>query len=133
MLAQGEKMEFIFISKYIDGLQKISIDAISQQKALDTLTDYLNYYKTGHQQYFHFFPAIGRNEMEMISADYEAFYDAYEKEAEDERSYTFEDDYLNKAIEHGFFAEAAFEQIKENVEAIFKPIKVLLPQVFAKI
>jgi hypothetical protein len=51
---------------------------------LDTLAEYLNYYKTGHQQYFHFFPAIGRNEMEMISADYEAFWDAYEKEAEDE-------------------------------------------------
>ncbi len=130
MLAQGEKMEFIFISRYIDGLQKISIDTISKEKAIDTLAEYLNYYKGGHQQYFHFFPAIGQNEMEMISGDYEAFWDAYEKEAENERAYTFEDDYLNKAIEHGFFSEPAFEHIKNNVKAVFEPIQALLPNVF---
>jgi exodeoxyribonuclease V gamma subunit len=133
MLAQGAKMEFIFISKYIDGLQVISTGHISQKEAMDTLAEYLNYYKTGHQQYFHFFPAIGRNEMEMIDADYEAFWDAYEKEAEDERSYTFKDDYLNKAVEHGFFSESAYEQIKNNVKAILEPIEALLPTIFKAI
>ena len=57
----------------------------------------------------------------------------YENAKDSELDFTFEDDYLNKAVEQGFFAEAAFEQIKENVEAIFDPIKDLLPQVFVKI
>lgn len=133
MLAQGEDLEFVFISKYIDGLQRIPAGRISKQTAIDTITKYLNYFKYGHQEYFHFFPAIGQNEMEMIAEDHETFMSYYENAKDAELDFTFEDDYLNKAVEQGFFAEAAFEQIKENVEAVFEPINVLLPQVFAKI
>jgi exonuclease V gamma subunit len=133
MVAQGEDLEFVFISKYIDGLQRITAGKITKQTAIDTITQYLNYFKSGHQEYFNFFPAIGQNEMEMIAEDHETFMYYYENAKDSELDFTFEDDYLNKAVEQGFFAEAAFEQIKENVEAIFDPIKDLLPQVFAKI
>jgi exodeoxyribonuclease V gamma subunit len=133
MLAQGEAIEFVFISKYIDGLQRIPVGTISQQVAIDTLAKYLDYYIKGHQQYFHFFPAIGQNEMEMVSETHDLFWDTYENSKDGELDFTFEDDYLNKAVEHGFFDESAFEQIKENVNSIFGPIKGLLPEVFAKI
>ena len=133
MLAQGEEIEFVFISKYLDSLQKIAVGAISQQAAIDTLTKYLDYFMKGHQKYFHFFPAIGQNEMEMTSKAHGMFWDIYENSKEGELDFTFEDDYLNKAVEHGFFDEPAFEQIKENVHAIFDPIQGLLPAVFAKI
>jgi exonuclease V gamma subunit len=133
MLAQGEEFEFVFISKYLDSLQKIAVGAISQQAAIDTLTKYLDYFMKGHQKYFHFFPAIGQNEMEMISEAHDMFWDIYENSKEGELDFTFEDDYLNKAVEHGFFDEPAFEQIKDNVHAIFDPIQGLLPAVFAKI
>lgn len=133
MVAQGEDLEFVFISKYIDGLQRITAGKITKQTAIDTITQYLNYFKSGHQEYFNFFPAIGQNEMEMVAEDHDAFMYYYENAKDSELDFTFEDDYLNKAVEQGFFAEAAFEQIKENVEAIFNPIKDLLPQVFAKI
>jgi hypothetical protein len=133
MLAHGEEFEFVFISKYLDSLQKIAVGAISQQAAIDTLTKYLDSFMKGPQKYFHFFPAIGQNEMEMISEAHDMFWDIYENSKEGELDFTFEDDYLNKAVEHGFFDEPAFEQIKDNVHAIFDPIQGLLPAVFAKI
>ena len=52
--------------------------------------------------------------MEMISHDYETFLDIYEEAKDKELDFTFEDDYLNKAVEHGFFAETSYSQIQEN-------------------
>ena len=47
--------------------------------------------------------------------------------------FTFEDDYLNKAVEHGFFSEKAYLEIQKNAKAIFEPINKHLPLVFKKI
>ena len=133
MLAQGKEVELVFISKYIDGFQRIPAGNITQQEAIDTMAQYLEYYKYGHQEYFHFFPAIGKNEMEMISDDFDTFLDIYEDAKEKELDFTFEDDYLNKAVEHGFFSEKAYLEIQKNAKAIFEPINKHLPLVFKKI
>jgi exodeoxyribonuclease V gamma subunit len=133
MLAQGKEVELVFISKYIDGFQRIPAGNITQQEAIDTMSQFLEYYKNGHQEYFHFFPAIGKNEMEMISDDFDTFLDIYEDAKEKELDFTFEDDYLNKAVEHGFFSEKAYLEIQKNVKAIFEPINKHLPLVFKKI
>jgi exodeoxyribonuclease V gamma subunit len=133
MLAQGKEVEFVFISKYIDGFQRIPAGNITQQEAIDTMAQYLEYYKYGHQEYFHFFPAIGKNEMEMISDDFDTFLDIYEDAKEKELDFTFEDDYLNRAVEHGFFSEKAYLEIQKNAKAIFEPINKHLPLVFKKI
>ena len=133
MLAEGKELEFVFISKYVNGLQIIPAGIITQQEAIDTMSQYLEYYKNGHQNYFHFFPVIGKNEMEMISGNYETFMGIYEDARDKELDFSFEDDYLNKAIEHGFFDELVYLEIQQNVKAIFDPINFRLPLVFKKI
>ena len=133
MLAEGKELEFVFISKYVDGLQTIPAGIITQQEAIDTMSQYLEYYKKGHQNYFHFFPVIGKNEMEMISGNYETFMGIYEDARDKELDFSFEDDYLNKAVEHGFFDELVYLEIQQNAKAIFDPINFRLPLVFKKI
>jgi exodeoxyribonuclease V gamma subunit len=133
MLAQGKELAFVFISKRVDGFQTIPAGTISQQEAIDTMSQYLEYYKKGHQNYFHFFPIIGKSEMEMISGNYDTFWAIYEDAKDKELDFSFEDDYLNKAVEHGFFDELVYLEIQQNVKAIFDPINVHLPLLFKKI
>jgi exodeoxyribonuclease V gamma subunit len=133
MLAKGKELEFVFISEYLDGLQIIPAGAITQQEDFDTMSQYLEYYKYGHQNYFHFFPVIGKNEMEMINGNYDTFWGVYEDSKDNERDFSFEDDYLNKAVEHGFFDELVYLEIQQNVKSIFDPINFRLPLLFKKI
>jgi exodeoxyribonuclease V gamma subunit len=122
-------IDFIFISKGKDDAQ-IPAGTITAQDARLLLGIYLTYFKEGHDNYFYFYPAIGQKDMLMISEDYNTFWDFYSDAKEDDRSFIFEDEYLNTAVQHGFFSEDAFNKISENVKTIFNPIKVHFPKFF---
>ena len=122
-------IDFVFIAKDMEDV-KISAGKITEQEARALLSIYLAYFKEGHGDYFYFYPAIGQKDMLMISDDYNTFWDIYSDAKEDDRSFIFEDEYLNTAVQHGFFSEDAFNKIRENVKTIFNPIKVHFPTFF---
>jgi hypothetical protein len=131
IIANGDKdIEFIFIPKKLKTNTKLDAGKISQSDAIAILTQYLAYYKQGHHSYFNFFPAIGNGDMLMISDDHDAFWDAYTESIDDEKSFTFNDDYLNTAVSHGFFGAASYDKLVENVKAVFKPVKEQFPNFF---
>jgi exodeoxyribonuclease V gamma subunit len=131
IIANGDKdIEFIFIPKKLKTNTKLDAGKISQADAIAILTQYLAYYIQGHHSYFNFFPAIGNGDMLMISEDHEAFWDAYTESVDDEKSFTFKDEYLTTAVSHGFFGEAAYDTLVENVRAVFKPVKEQFPNFF---
>ena len=133
LIAQGEKLEFVFIAKKLDIAQIIPAGTITQTIALNTLSRYLTFYKNGHSSYFNFWPALGQSNLEMILGTYDNFWADYEDARDNERDFTFDNEYLDKAVENGFFSEAAFPSIQQNVEEIFEPLQALLPRVFEKI
>jgi hypothetical protein len=91
---------------------------------------YLSYFKQGHVGYFNFYPVIAQKKMKMINDDYETFWDLYMEAKEDDKSFIFEDDYLNTAVNHGFFGEDAFPEIVDNVQSVFKPLIDFTPEIF---
>jgi exodeoxyribonuclease V gamma subunit len=131
IIANGETdIEFVFIPKKLKTNSLVPAGKISQADAIAILTQYLEYYKQGHHSYFHFFPAIGNGDMVMISEGYESFWEAYIDSFEDEKSFIFNDDYLDTAVSHGFFGPAVYGILVDNVKAIFKPLKEHFPAFF---
>ena len=57
----------------------------------------------------------------------------YEDARDNERDFTFNNEYLDKAIDNGFFSNAAYPGIQQNVNEIFESLKALLPKVFEKL
>jgi hypothetical protein len=84
----------------------------------------------GHSQFFHFHPNLAREKFTMLADDHEPFLDALEALEENQMNYDFDDMYLQKAIENGFFSEETYPVLKENVLGIMKPIEQLLPALF---
>jgi exodeoxyribonuclease V gamma subunit len=124
IVASGNtEIEFVFIAKKKKKVPIISPGQISKSRATEILSKYLSYFKTGHHTYFNFFPAIGNNNMKMISEHYEAFWDAYTDAIDDKNSFIFNDDYLDTAVSHGFFAPAVYDKLVSNVQSVFEPLK----------
>jgi exodeoxyribonuclease V gamma subunit len=122
-------IDFVFIAKGIGDIHK-EAGIIDKDEARKILSMFLKYFKDGHTGYFNFYPVIAQKKMKMISEDYETFWDTYTDAKEDEKSFIFEDDYLNTAVEHGFFAANAFPTIVKNVNAIYEPIIKYIPEFF---
>jgi exonuclease V gamma subunit len=124
IVASGNtEIEFVFIAKKKKRVPIISAGQISKSRATEILSKYLSYFKTGHYTYFNFFPAIGNNNMKMISEHYEAFWDAYTDAIDDKNSFIFNDEYLDTAVSHGFFAPAVYDRLVSNVQSVFEPLK----------
>jgi exodeoxyribonuclease V gamma subunit len=123
-------IEFVFIAKKKKEIASIPAGKISKVQALAILSKYLTYFKSGHQSYFNFYPAIGNNNMKMIHGDYESFWDAYKDAFEDNNSFVFNDDYLDTAVSHGFFASEVYDKIISNVNSVFAPLKEAFPDYF---
>ena len=133
LIAQGEKLGFVFISRKLDSDKIIPAGTITQTNALNTLSRYLTFYKSGHSSYFNFWPALGQNNFEIVQGDYDDFWVDYEDARNNERDFTFNNEYLDKAIDNGFFSNAAYPGIQQNVNEIFESLKALLPKVFEKL
>ena len=122
-------VDFVFIAKGVEDVHKPAGE-INQEDARKLLSMYLSYFKKGHVGYFNFYPVIAQKKMKMINDDYETFWDLYMEAKEDDKSFIFEDDYLNTAVNHGFFGKDAFPEIVENVQSVFKPLIDFTPEIF---
>lgn len=129
LIASGKQLDFTFLSKKLEPC-RIKAGRISQREALDYLKLLVEDYKKGHQSYFLFWPAAGKKAFKHINGTWQEFNIFLEEELENEFSFDMKDDYLNKAIEHGFFTEQRYDEFVRNMLRILGPIRERLPQPF---
>lgn len=132
LTASGKQLDWVYIDKNATAPFKVVAGTIDQPTAKAILERLLDYFKSGHEDYFYFFPALASEAMGMIDNGYDSFWEDYEDTLEDEYDYRFKDQYLVKAIEHGFFAESNFQVLGANVHEIMDPLRELLPGLFEK-
>jgi len=130
LIAAGRSMSFVFITKGVEGLHRIDAGTIPQAEAIERLEQFAGYYRSGHAEYFPFHPNLAREGFEMILEDHESFMDQLEALEENEKNFDFNDEYLQKAIGHGFFSKDGYEHLKANVMEIMRPISGYLPALF---
>jgi hypothetical protein len=132
-VANGHVLDMVFIAKKIKENVCIAAGELSEKYAKELLSYCCDSFKQGHDAYFYFYPALGINNLGILSDDYADFWSAYEEIKDKEQDYTFSDVYLEKAIEFGFFSEANYPFLKSNTTGIFKPISERLPDLFKEI
>ena len=137
LLTQGEVLEFAFIGKNIskkNTAETCTIPAgkIKPEEARETLEKYLRYFRRGHEQCFPFFPAFGKEELKLIEMDFSAMVEFLEEEKESNFSFDFSDNYLVKAIDHGWLNLENYKQLQQLVPDILQPLQILLPAIFKK-
>ncbi|MDI9357763.1 MAG: exodeoxyribonuclease V subunit gamma [Phycisphaerales bacterium] len=117
---------FIFLKKVeIDGKKikvadsvTISADFCSKEKAKAKLNEMVGYFIKGQEDYCCFLPVLG--EQEYFNQPYEEFYNKYTKAVSpNSHKYDFNDQYINKAIEQGFFDKNNYETLQNTVKAIW--------------
>ncbi|MFZ9299754.1 MAG: exodeoxyribonuclease V subunit gamma [Chitinophagaceae bacterium] len=131
LIASGQNIDFIFLAKNMNPCRIVS-GSITRELALERLTQLLAFFKQGHKDYFLFWAAAAKGEFENLSEEWTDFNRFYQEEAESEFSYDMKDDYLKKAVEHGFFDESRYDLFRENMLTILKPLQELLPHPFEK-
>ena len=132
LVAAGHELEFIFLAKKINP-SKIKIGKLTQQEAIDFLLTLLSFYKQGHDDYFLFWPAAAKENFKYIKNGWMNFANFYEDEMENEFSFDMKDDYLKKAIEHGFFTEDRFDLFVQNMNSVLTIVQDKLPKPFERI
>lgn len=120
--------ELIFIRKGTEKIEILEAEFMSQQAAIKILTELTQYFKAGSEDYFYFYPVLANKKYAVDS--YNKFMQAYETAINSTKNFDFNDEYLNKAIEHGFFDEVNFEALTQNVTNIFEPLKSRFPHLF---
>jgi exodeoxyribonuclease V gamma subunit len=128
--AMGVTAEFAFIKNKMKGIHLVPADKVSTEQALRMLADCIEYYRQGLAGHFHFFPALAMNNFKMLTGDHAFFLGQYELELENRMSFKFNDPYLRKAIEQGFFAAENYAALHANTHAIMGPIRKLMPELF---
>ncbi len=128
--ASNINAELLFILKGSEQAEVIDSDFISQQAAINMLSDLLKMFKAGNDNYFYFYPVLAKKK--YVEDSYNKFMQEYETAINYSGNFDFNDDYLSKAIEHGFFDEANYDSLTNNVANIFGPIKKRLPHLFDK-
>jgi exodeoxyribonuclease V gamma subunit len=130
LVAKGRSISFVFITSKIKGMHQINAGTITAAEAVGRLNKFVQYYRSGHAAYFRFHPSLARYKFYMISGDHESFMDELETLEDSNRNYDFNDKYVRKAIEHGFFSKDTYEELKLNVHEIMDPIAGYLPNLF---
>lgn len=131
LIASGKEMEFIFLAKKMNP-SRIKTGVFTQAAAIHYLTTILPYYIKGHEAYFLFWPPAAKENYKYIDKDWQTFIQFFDKEKDNERSFDMRDDYLNKALEHGFFTEDRFAEFVQNMFSVLNPIKELIAHPFEK-
>jgi exodeoxyribonuclease V gamma subunit len=132
LLASGRKVSFIFITKKFQGLHRIASGVIPAAEALELLEQFVTFFRSGHLEYFLFYPNLAREQFSMLSGDFEAMMDVIEDLEEQPMNFDFKDEYLKKAMEYGFFSEEGFDRLKANVQMIMGSIAKHLPVLFTR-
>jgi exodeoxyribonuclease V gamma subunit len=120
--------EMLFIWKGSEHAEVLDANFMSQQEAYGILTELVQYFKAGNEDYFYFYPALAKKKYTVNA--HEQFMKLYEAAINNARNFDFNDDYLNKAVEHGFFAETNYTTLTNNVANIFAPLKKRFPHLF---
>jgi exodeoxyribonuclease V gamma subunit len=130
LLASGRPATFVFITGKIPGLHRIEAGAIPQDEALRRLESLVGFFREGHHRFFPFHPNLAREQFNLFDGNFQSFSDMLETLAENPKVHDFNDAYLQKAIEQGFFAEHTYDELKKNVLGIMDPIRQLIPALF---
>jgi exodeoxyribonuclease V gamma subunit len=130
LLASGRPATFVFITGKIPGLHRIEAGAIPQDEALRRLESLVGFFREGHHRFFPFHPNLAREQFNLFDGNHQSFSDMLETLAENPKVHDFNDAYLQKAIEQGFFAEHTYDELKKNVLGIMDPIRQLIPALF---
>jgi exodeoxyribonuclease V gamma subunit len=128
--ASGSDIALTFIIKKSPGVHRIPADSVSQTEALQMLTGYCSFHRQALSVYFPFYPGLAYRNFRILEGDYENFLAEFEDAVENPRIHTFNDVYLAKAVEHGFFSEDNYESLRENTLSIMKPLAERLPVLF---
>jgi exodeoxyribonuclease V gamma subunit len=123
--AQGLEIDFIFLYKDGEDYKQFIIDktSITQTEAFEKVKQLIAFYKSGHEQIFKFYPIIDKL-YKYVSQDYAYFFSNIESDKKYGSNYVFNDEYLIKAIENGFFDEEHFEVLKENTIFLLKDLQI---------
>ena len=70
--------------------------------------------------------------MKLIEKDFPTILEFLEEEKESTFSFDFSDNYLVKAIDHGWLSPENYKQLQHLVPDILQPLQILLPAVFKK-
>ena len=132
LLASGRQVSLIFITKKFEGLHRIESGAITALDALQQLDQFVSFFRIGHSEYFLFYPNLAREQFNMMNGDFEAMMDMIEELEEQPMNFDFKDEYLKKAMEHGFFSADGFDSLKVNVDLIMGSIGKHLPVLFTR-
>ena len=130
--AQGLEADFYFIPFKNHQNFNIPAGTISTQQAIEMLTLFISYFKSGFQQPFLFWPSFKINPFELFEADAATFVDSIEKMRKDKFDFTFKNEYMIKAYENAFFSEPNFDTMKANTIGIFETIEKLMPGIINK-
>ncbi|MBM3441223.1 MAG: exodeoxyribonuclease V subunit gamma [Bacteroidetes bacterium] len=130
LLAAGRSVSLVFVTKSVSGQHRIAAGTIPATTAQERLEQFVDFYRDGHAAYFRFYPNLARKGFIMLRGSFEDMTDVLERLEEDPRNFEFKDDYLRKAMEHGFFSADTYGQLQENVDSILQPLANALPHLF---
>ena len=128
--AMGREAGFIFITYRVPGIHCLPAGTIGTAQAQEMLVQFVQYYLTGLEDYFPFYPNLAKNNFETLGTTYDSFKEQIESAIEDEYNFMFKDDYLKTAIKHRLFSKDNYPALVHNMHQIMDPINELLPQLF---
>jgi exodeoxyribonuclease V gamma subunit len=132
-LAQGFELEFHFVVLQSKNVFSISKGTISKNEAFERLKVFVDYYKSGFNTPFLFYPGFKMNPYKLFEdEDGSGFEQKIRKIKYDSHDYTFTDPYMLKAYENKFFVEANYDKMKENTMDIFNQLETLMPDSIKK-
>jgi len=130
LTAQGEELDFLFLLTKSTEIKSFPAGSISQQISIDRLTELIDKFKIGYTEPFYFCPSLSSNPYELFETDGSNFEmmvkDLYNN---NEYSHNFDDQYMQKAYENGFFLADKFDDFKDNSLNIFDQINDLIPNI----
>jgi exonuclease V gamma subunit len=100
---------------------------ISKEAATQKLEALLESYKNGFYEPFLFFPSI-KNPLKLFETnDPNRFMENISKLKSTPNDYTFDDPYVNKALELGYFSDKHYEALRKNMLQLFTDLNNFFP------
>ena len=125
--AQGLDVDFYFLILKDGQTFCRSTQTISKETAIQKLEPLIEYYKKGFYEPFLFFPSLRKPLKLFEKDDPDRFMEMISKKKNDTNDYDFNESYLNKAFELGYFSERYYEVLRNNTLHLFNEINSLFP------
>lgn len=121
--AQGLVMELHFLSAEDNEASTIAAGTLSKTAAIETLRQWVAYFKSGHDKIFLLYPGLNENPLKLAGYDVVKLNNVISKYLE--RS---PNEYLQKELDNGLFKDAAVvAEFIQNTLEIFSPVALLFP------